>query len=200
MQYSASFTAGALMRSETERIIQAVNEGASLDQLDPDVLNVDSRRGRQRKMEEVVKRLQHTDPRIWEGFLSLSADAQSITLYYACLKTYRLVFDFHMDVVLPRWQAMERTIGPHDARRFLERRADGHPEIDGWSTSTWEKVRQVLLKMLTEAGLLQDGTLVAPRLQSSVWKRFVLVGDLWFLEAALLNERSRESITRSALS
>lgn len=200
MEYSVSFTAGALMRSETEKVIRAVKEGSSLDEVDPDVLDVHSRRGRERKTEEVVKRLKHVDRRIWDDFLSLTAAEQSITLYYACLKTYRLMFDFHMDVVLPRWQTMEHRLEAHDARRFLERRADAHPEVDTWSQSTWEKIRQVLLKMLTEAGLLQDGIIVAPSIEGDVWERFVYVGDLWFLEAALLNERRRDAITREVLS
>ena len=110
------------------------------------------------------------------------------------------MFDFHMDVVLPRWQAMDRTLEPHDARRLLERRADVHPEIDKWSESTWEKIRQVLLKMMTEAGLLRDGIIVAPTTESRIWDRFVRVGDLWFLEAALLHERRREAITPDVLS
>ena len=188
------------MRLETEQVIRAVKKGVSVDQVDPDALDVNSRRGRQRKTEEVVKRLQHVDALIWDDFLTLSAGEQSIVLYYVCLKTYRLMFDFHMDVVLPRWQAMDRTLELHDARRLLERRADVHPEIDKWSESTWEKIRQVLLKMMTEAGLLRDGIIVAPTTESRIWDRFVRVGDLWFLEAALLHERRREAITPDVLS
>jgi hypothetical protein len=200
MEYSVSFTAGALLRKESMQIIEDVQRGTALDDVDPDVLSVDSRRGRNRKAMEIVKRLEHVDRSVWDDFLTLSSGAQCVTLYYCCLKTYRVLFDFHMDVVLPKWRSMDRHLRPHDARRFLERRADQHPEIDTWSDSTWEKVRQVMLKMLREAGFLVHGTLASPQLPMEFWNRFVKVGDVWFLEAAFLNEATRTSIIESAVS
>ena len=200
MEYSVSFTAGALMREESVQIIETVQQGTSLEDVDPDVLSVDSRRGRNRKAMEIVKRLQHVERSVWDDVLTRSTAEQCVTLYYCCLKTYRLLFDFHMDVVLPKWQSMDRDLRPHDARRFLERRADQHPEIDAWSASTWEKVRQVMLKMLREAGLLVNDTLESPHLPVEFWNRFVKVGDVWFLEAAFLNESTRTSIVESAVS
>jgi hypothetical protein len=194
MEYSVSFTAGALMREEAERIIEEVNRGTPLESVDPDVLDIDSHRGRNRKTMEVVKRLQSTDRSVWEDFLGLSHAEQYVLLYCCCLKTYRLLFDFHMDVVLPKWQSFDRDLRPHDARRFLERRADDHPEIDEWGESTWEKARQVMLKMLREAGLLEDGGLQSPQVPSAFWQRFVQVGDIWFLEAAFLKERDRTAV------
>lgn len=194
MEYSVSFTAGALMREESAQIVREVRRGTRLEEVDPDVLDVNSRRGRNRKTMEVIKRLQSADRSVWEDFPELSHAEQQVTLYYCCLKTYRLLFDFHMDVVLPKWQSFDRELQPHDARRFLERRADDHPEIDRWGTSTWEKVRQVMLKMLREAGFLANAELTAPQLPKAFWERFVRVGDVWFLEAVFLNERDRTSI------
>lgn len=194
MEYSVSFTAGALLREEAARIIEEVNRGIALEAVDPGVLDVNSHRGRNRKAMEVVRRLESADQSVWEDFLGLSPAEQQLILYYCCLKTYRLLFDFHMDVVLPKWQSFDRELRPHDARRFLERRADDHPEIDDWGESTWEKARQVMLKMLREAGLLEDGTLQVPQVPSAFWERFVRVGDIWFLEAAFLKERDRSSV------
>jgi hypothetical protein len=51
-----------------------------------------------------------------------------------------------------------------------------------------------MLKMLREAGLLEDGTLQVPPVPSAFWERFVRVGDIWFLEAAFLKERDRTSV------
>lgn len=200
MEYSASFTAGALLHQESVRIIEAVQEHGDLQTADPDVLLANSKRTRQRKASEVIRRLQQIEHSVWEDFLDCSVAEQKMTLYYGSLKTYRLLFDFHMDVVLSRWRSLDRTLTPYDARRFLERRADHHPELDEWSASTWQKVRQVMLKMLSEAGFVRENTLQAPSLPDTYWYRFVHVGDIWFLEAALLNERTRASILQAVAS
>lgn len=200
MEYSASFTAGALLREEAEHVIEEVRRGTALEAVDPKVLDVNTHRGRNRKTMEVIKRLQSADRVIWDDFPGMSHAEQYVILYYCCLKAYRLLFDFHMDVVLPKWQSFDRELRPHDARRFLEQRADDHPEIDGWGDSTWEKVRQVMLKMLRQAGLLRDGELERPQVPSAVWERFVKVGDIWFLEAAFLKERARRSVIDSVQS
>ncbi len=200
MEYSAAFTAGALLHQESVQVIAAVQEHGDLQAADPDVLTANSKRARERKTREVVRRLQQMERSVWRDFLDDSVAEQKMTLYYGVLKTYRLLFDFHMDVVLPRWRSLDRRITPHDARRFLERRADQHPELDTWSPSTWQKVRQVMLKMLSESGLLYENTLQAPALPDAYWHRFVRVGDIWFLEAALLNERTRTAILEAATS
>ena len=200
MEYSVSFTAGALLREESVQIIEEALRGVDLKEMDPDVLDVNSRRGRNRKTMEITDRLQNADRSVWKDLSDCSVQEQQLTLYYCCLKTYRLLFDFHMDIVLPKWQAFDRSLQPHDARRFLERRADQHPEIDSWSTSTLEKVRQVMLKMLREARLLVEGQLEAPQVSPAFWERFVQVGDVWFLEAAFLNEDARRSIVESVTS
>jgi len=200
MEYSVSFTAGALMREASMRIIEEARRGTDLSEVDPDVLDVNSRRGRNRKTMEITNRLKRADRSVWEDLPECTVQEQHLALYYCCLKTYRLLFDFHMDVVLPKWQSFDRELQPHDARRFLERRADQHPEIDSWSASTWEKIRQVMLKMLREARLLVNGKLEAPHVSSAFWKRFVEIGDVWFLEASFMNEETRRSVVASVTS
>ena len=188
------------MREASLRVIEEVRRGTALGEVDPDVLDVNSHRGRNRKTMEITDRLQSASRSVWDDLPERSVQEQQLTLYYCSLKTYRLLFDFHMDVVLPKWQSFDRRLRPHYARRFLERRADQHPEIDDWSPTTREKVRQVMLKMLREARLLLEGRLEAPRVSPSFWERFVHVGDVWFLEASFLSEDDRDSIVESVTS
>jgi len=187
------------MPEKSAQVVAAVQRGTSFDDVQPELFDINSWQGRRRKLAEIKRRLQGAEPPVWADLPELATGKRSVVMYYCCLKTYRLLFDFHMDVVLPKWQSMDRKLGPHDARRFLERRADAHPEIDGWSDGTRQKIRQVVLQMLREAGFLSDGELQRPRLSDSFWERFVKVGDVWFLEAAFLNKPTRTSVVESAL-
>lgn len=192
--YRTSFTAGALDREAAVLVVEAVRRGTALETVSPDVLPINSAAGRRRKASELIRRLGSAPRETWEDLPYRSVAEQHLILYYCCLKTYRLLFDFHMDVVLPAWRAPDRTLRPHAARRFLERRADEHPEIDAWSPGTWDKVQQVMLKMLREAGLLRGERLQRPDVPAAFWHRFVRVGDRWYLEAVFLNQDQRAAV------
>jgi hypothetical protein len=48
--------------------------------------------------------------------------------------------------------------------------------------------------MLRESGLLVENQLRQVNPSDRFWKRFVTVGDIWFLEACFLNEEERRRI------
>lgn len=197
MEYTTAFTAGPLMPKRSARIVEEINRGASPDEIDPSIFDINSWQGQRRKVAEIKRRLSETDQSVWEDLPELPVPERALVLYYCCLKTYPLLFDFHMEAVLPTWRSADRSFGNHDVRRFLEGQAETHPEIDGWGESTWKKVRQVMLQMLRKAGFLRDGSLQKVDRPDRFWTRFVKVGDLWYLEAAFLNEAQRRSTTQS---
>lgn len=195
MEYTTSFATGGLMPGKAVRVIEAVRAGTPLQDVKPEVLNVNSRRGRQRKTGELKRRLLQTPRPVWEDLPDLDDSEQRLVLYYGCLKTYRMIFDFHMDVVLPTWRSVDRSLELYNVDRFFEQRSDAHPEIFEWSQSTRSKVRGVLLQMLREAGFLADGALQRVICPRDFWARFAAVGDVWYLEAAFLNESERRDVT-----
>jgi hypothetical protein len=197
MEYTTAFTAGPLMPKRSARIVEEINRGTSPDEIDPSIFDINSWQGQRRKVAEIKRRLSETDQSVWKDLPELPTPERALVLYYCCLKTYPLLFDFHMEAVLPTWRSADRSFGPHGATRFLEEQAEAHPEIDEWGESTWKKVRQVMLQMLREAGFLRDGSLHQVDRPDPFWTRFVKVGDLWFLEVAFLNEAKRRAAAQS---
>jgi hypothetical protein len=196
MEYTTAFTAGPLMPKRSARIVEEIRQGADPEDIDPSIFDINSWQGQRRKVAEIKRRLSNADRSVWGDLPDLSTPERALVLYYCCLKTYPLLFDFHMEAVLPTWRSADRSFGPHDATRFLEQQAETHPEVEGWGESTWKKVRQVMLQMLREAGLLRQGELRRVDRRETFWARFVKVGDLWYLEAAFLNEAQRQSVTQ----
>ncbi|WP_103028552.1 BrxA family protein [Salinibacter altiplanensis] len=197
MEYTTAFTAGPLMPKRSARIVEELNRGMPPEEIDPSIFDINSWQGQRRKVAEIKRRLESADESVWEDMPKLPTPERALILYYCCLKTYPLIFDFHMEAVLPTWRSADRSFGPHDTERFLEQQAESHPEIEGWGKSTWKKVRQVMLQMLREAGFLHQGHLRQVDRPERFWTRFVKVGDLWYLEAAFLNEAKRRSTTQS---
>lgn len=66
-----------------------------------------------------------------------------------------LMYDFVQQVVVPRWQDGERILIRADVQRFLDRAQPNHPEIDGWSHATREKLAGNVLSTLRDYGLLK---------------------------------------------
>jgi len=193
MPYSAAFTTGALMREETLRIVRQL-EGSSLADIDPDALSTNAAKSRRTKTYEIAKRLRQAPRAVWADLQELPPAQQHIVLYYCCMTTYRLIFDFQMELVLQRWRSLEHALTPYDVQRFLEKRAAEHPEIDDWTESTRAKVENVLLLMLKEVGILEGEKLTAIDAPDHFWQRFLPTGDVWFLEAMLLSQPRRGSI------
>jgi hypothetical protein len=164
----------------------------------PEVLDINSAAGRERRFLEVKRRLQNVEQRIWTDLLTLSPAEQRVVLYYACMKTYALVRDIHMNAVLPAWRSIAQSLGAVDIQRVLDTQADSHPEIDDWSPETHDKIQQVVRRMLSEVGLLQGEQLQRIRLPYAFWARFARVGDVWFLEAMLLNKEERAAAINAA--
>lgn len=194
MEYSTTFAAGTLLYDESLRVLEAADAFDRIDEVEEDVLDISSQSGRERRLMEVKRRLDAVEDDVLRDFLDLSRAEQKVVLYYASIKAYPLVHDLHMHVVLPAWRSIMQEVHRADIQRFLDERASDHPEIEGWSESTVDKVQQVFRKMLREVGLLSDADeLQALHLPSRFWSRFVRAGDLWFLEAMLVEKDVRES-------
>jgi len=194
MEYSTTFAAGTLLHDETVRVLEAVDKGTPLEEVGPDVLDINSLAGRKRRFQEVKRRLHHINRGIWDDLLRCTLTEQQVVLYYACMKTYDLVADIHMNAILSAWRSITQELHRSDIQRFLDDQADAHPEIDEWSETTHDKVQQVVRKMLREVGLLKDDRLQRLQLPGSFWTRFVQVGDAWFLEAMFLSKDERSAV------
>jgi hypothetical protein len=142
----------------------------------------------------VERRLENVGRDIWSDFQQRTQAEQRVVLYYACMKTYALVADIHMNAVLPAWRSITQELHRSDIQRFLDEQVTAHPEIDDWSETTHDKVQQVVRKMLRQVGLLDGDRLQRLQLPRSFWARFVRAGDVWFLEAMFLSEEERSAV------
>jgi BrxA len=66
-----------------------------------------------------------------------------------------LLYDFVQQNVTLRWQRGDHTLIRADVQRFLDQALPEHPEIDGWSRVTREKLAGNILSILRDYGLLR---------------------------------------------
>lgn len=67
-----------------------------------------------------------------------------------------LVRAFIADVLVYKWQRLDRHVTDADARAFLTHQADQHPDVAAWSPATLQKTRGNLTRFLVDAGVLKE--------------------------------------------
>ena len=202
--YRASFTAGALFREECKILIPlllASDEEAIRNEKETGAqLRINARASRLRTIREVRNRFEATPKAVWERYMETSDKTeQALLLLFAALKTYTVLHDFQVEVVAPRWHRYNRELSKSDFLSFLYRKSEEHPEIDDWSQSTQEKLATVTIRILAEAGLLQDDKLKEVTAPFSFWVFFMEINEPWFLDAVLLPEDLKQRIGHQAV-
>ena len=197
-EYLVSFTAGGLLAEETRSVIPYLNDAAILDLpteiKHPQYLHTNAESARQRVVQELKKRYKATGQLVFDVFKDAGLPQQNILIFYTCMKTYQILFDFMFQTVLEKWLSRNLTLDKLDVQHFLDIQSASHPEIDEWAETTREKIETVMVRMLNEVGLLQGGQLHSVQAPDHFWRSFVDFGDPWFLQAMLLNKEQRDRI------
>tara|TARA_B100001971_G_C18263782_1_gene589657 strand:+ start:198 stop:827 length:630 start_codon:yes stop_codon:yes gene_type:complete len=196
--YLISFTAGGLLLDETISLLPYLNDekiNTISEQIKTNtLLQTNSQAARQRIIQEVKKRYIAIGGDSFSFIKDISQNEQKIFLFYTCLKTYSILFDFLFDVVIDKWLSRDIDIDKSAVLYFLDKQSSSHPEIDDWTDTTIQKVSSVMIRMMNEVNLLKTGRLYPLEAPNVFWNYFVEKGDSWFLQACLLHKERRNQI------
>lgn len=198
--YSASFTTGALLLAETVVLLSLLEQmppGEVLDRAKKEShhLRINSEVARRKIAGEVLKRYRAVNEEVWSLFRSLhQTPDQLLILFYVCLKTYHLLSDFALRVIINRWQQRLLTLDRTDFERFLDEQTPTHPELKALTEPTRRKLAQITMLMLKQAGLVKHGKLTSPPVSVKVWQFFINQDDEWMLDVGMLTRADRERL------
>lgn len=197
--YSASFTVGSLLHRETSVLLPLLQSEHAESLIREEIktnklLHVNSESARKRIIFEIIKRTKSVEQSIWGLFANLTEEEQKVLLFYICLKTYNLIFDFHFNVTVKQWYSSSQIIEPYFYQMELEEIAIRDEQVDKWTDTTKHKTISVYLLMLKEIKMLNNSSLRPIKLGEAFWHFFVKHGELWFLDACLLGGDEKERI------
>jgi len=161
-RYQLNFT-GATVRPELARIIAEYflrhgDWGATIAAVRTEnALQCRSANSADNMERELRQRIQTLTKSEITLLASATADDRTAVAWLAVLKRYAFVFEFVNEVLAPKHAALDPVLRPSDYESFVDRKALTHPELLALTPSSAAKIRQVLTKMLTEAGLLTKG-------------------------------------------
>lgn len=172
--YRMSFTAASLCIRESailaQRYLDLSNwEQVSSEAFSENLLQVRTQSSLRRLLRELTTRLETLSPAELELLTKATEPHQAQVLWLAVCRCYPFVAEFAAEVVRERYLSLKYELPLDEFDAFFNRKAQWHPELDSISPSTHNKLRQVLYRLLREAGLLSaqctiQGIQLNPRL------------------------------------
>jgi hypothetical protein len=187
-RYNLSFTAVSL-RPELARIVaehymQVGNwDMTKVRILSSNALQCRSVNSAVRMERELRKRLKCLTDRQIAILAQATVEDRAAIAWLAALKYIRFVFDFATEVLREKIATHDPILRPSDYESYADNQSVSHPELTQLAASSKNKIRQVLLLMLAEAGLLAPstalGTLQRPVLSPTVLEAIIADNPCW---------------------
>ena len=191
--YTATITGCGFLYYEFLRILPLLMSKDSTRLLKEEIDNnllfqVNSQKARLRFLAEFKRRYNALPISFWNDFLKMNELSQRAGLLYVILKTYRLIFDFHFNVTVKRWNSVDQRLYKTDIMMELSELSSRDSFVDSWTDNTKSRCASQYLTILRQAGLLQEKTnkLLPIHLAPADYEYYIRSGEEWFLEACLL--------------
>ncbi len=168
--YRLSFTAVAFRFTESIRLAELYQQLGNWKEVQQRVLTnntlqLGKRATITRESRELITRLQQLSELEIGFLLRIDTVSQRHLLLIAICRTYPFVRQFVLDVVRVNYQRFEFDITETDYRRFFDHQSAVHDELDRLLDSSKAKIKQVLFKILEDAGFIlstQQRTITRP--------------------------------------
>jgi len=161
-RYSLAFIAASLLLPESIRVAKLYAELQDWSTVRSHVLSQNLLQARrvktgQRLYQEIASRLKTCSAGELNLLVTGTPGDQQYLLWAAVCRRYALVGDFALEMVAEPFSRFKILLNREDFSIFLNHKTPWHEELATMKPSTEIKVRQVLFKMLREAGLLGEG-------------------------------------------
>lgn len=161
-KYRMSFSTGGLFVNESLALAEHYRTGESWEEarerlLEMGLTTLPKLSSQERSLREIYNRVTHLSE-AERAFLLGQADRQEqqAILWLGVCRTYRFIREFAVEVVQDRYQSWRLELGPQTFDRFLSEKAEWDEHLAQLAPSTCAKLRQVMFRIMREAGVLTD--------------------------------------------
>lgn len=198
--YSAAITGGGFLFTETNALLpllQSTDREALLkdEKLNNRLLKINAETSRYRAIVEIARRFDTMSSSFWLDYQSMNEEDQLVALFFVILKTYKICFDFHINVTMRKWNSISKTLVYDDIDMEFNEVSARDQFVDSWSDKTKRKVASAYLTVLRKVGILDKEDNLHP-LSASNFDYYITIGEQWFLEACLLQPYQIDNIKK----
>lgn len=189
--YSASLTSDTFLYYELKQVLKLKAQGLTDNQISDvvvieNIFQYKSRKSAQRIVSSIFRRVNVLDDCLINLVLNESLEVGKIVNLYAIMKTSRIFFEFMDEIVRVKIENKDDFIDKRDINIFFTSKAEQSDIAAKWSATTVGKLKQVILKILSQMGIIEDvkecrisRLLIAPELT----EHLVSIGDKAYLLA-----------------
>lgn len=195
MDYQLSMTAAALRYHEAKIVAELFNETRNWNTVEKRVLGDNllqksTSATARREFGELKHRLSTLSDATLRAFCTDDLNELKYLAFLSCIKYYRLLNDFMIEVVRNKIQMFDYQILESDWANFIESKKAHVPKIGQSSETTLKKIRQVIFKMLCDAGIIDDikHRIIQPPLLGREFQSIVCRENPQLLAAFLLSD------------
>ncbi len=153
-KYRFSFTAAPLRLNDMLLIAKNNIEGKEVDIIN-DLGNGKSATGK-RIYQELNRRLSYLTQEQLELFVNASLTTQKQIAFLSIVKTYRFIWEFVVEVIREKYLLFDYNITEGNYLSFFRQKQEENEYMDDLTTSTTNKLKQVLFKILEEVTIIDD--------------------------------------------
>lgn len=156
-EYKFSLTGGSLLLDEMILVNQwLIDNDATIDQFQLEELGKDRIKTSRREFAEIKLRLGQLSKAEQELLNVSTLVVQKLIAYIACVRSYRILREFIDEVLLDKLSIFDYNLTDYEFQKFFNNKADQNPKIEKLADSTKEKVKQVIFRILVQAGLIEN--------------------------------------------
>lgn len=156
-EYKFSLTGGSLLLDEMILVNQwLIDNDATIDQFQLEDLGKDRIKTSKREFAEIKLRIGQLSLEERDLLNEGTYDVQKFIAYIACVRSYRILREFIDEVLLDKLSIFDNNLTDYEFQKFFNDKADQNPKIEKLADSTKEKVKQVIFRILVQAGLIEN--------------------------------------------
>ena len=146
------------MRTTARLMAEGLDDSQVIDQIVEDNLfQYPTEKTIRRMAKTCITRLKSMeDDDLIKAVSSQPSDTAKQICMYAMMKQYRLVWDFMITVIGEKYRTQSFSFSQMDVNAFFMRLQEQDDDVAGWSDSTINRIRQVLVKILVENEYLDN--------------------------------------------
>ena len=159
--YSFSFISGALYLPESVAVAELMLEEGDWKSVvrkvsEHNVLRQRTDASRTRLLREIRYRLQQFSTAELEFFCKSNSRDQRHLLFIAICQHFRFIREFIDEVLRAKLLTLDTQFYPSDFSRFFDDKSTQAEEVERLSDKSRAKIKQVIIRMLSEVGLLDS--------------------------------------------
>lgn len=131
------------------------------------LLQINAESSRYNAIVEIARRYDAMPASFWEDYKTMNEDDQQVALFFVILKTYKICFDFHINVTMRKWNSISKSLVYDDIEMEFNEVSARDEFVDSWSDKTKRKVASAYLTVLRKVGILDKDDNLHPFLQAT---------------------------------